>query len=148
MDLKWISLTRILMLYSILEFFINIIFCIILSFIKCEGKVSNYFCKIVDINGDQYLDNIFIFFDNISKIYRENNNYLIYIICIIFVDMIIDSLFTYFLFLILKNLAVEFLFFAISIEEIFDEIIKIFERKVFKDYYFVKEGKDIKIAVS
>jgi len=79
MDLKWISLTRLFIVYSILGFFINIIFCIILSFIKCEGKVANYFCKIIDNKGDKYLDNIFIFFDNISKIYEKNQNYLIYI---------------------------------------------------------------------
>ena len=124
MDLKWISLTRIFIIYSILGFFINIIFCIILSFIKCEGKVANYFCKIVDNKGGQYLDNIFIFFNNISKIYRENKNYLIYIICIIFVDVIFDSLSTFFLLSILKNLELEFLFFNASIEEIFGEIIK------------------------
>ena len=62
--------------------------------------------------------------------------------------MIFDSLSTFFLLSILKNLDLEFLFFAGSIEEIFDEIIEIFESKVFNDYYFVEKGKDIKIPVS
>ena len=98
MDLKQISLTKLFMIYSILGFFINIIFCVIITYIKCRGKVAKFFCTISDNEDDLYLDNIFVFFDDISNIYEEKKNYLIYIIFIIFVDMICDSLFIFFFF--------------------------------------------------
>ena len=140
MDLKLISLTKLFMIYALIGFFISIIYSVILTYIKCEGKVSNYFCGIIDNKGGKYLENIFVFFDDISYIYRENKKYIFYFICIIFVDLIFNSLFIFYFFIILKNLSPEFFFFIGSLSEIFISIIKIFENKIFYKYYFVEEG--------
>ena len=140
MDLKLISLTKLFMIYTLVGFFISIIYSLILTYIKCEGKVSDYFCIIVDNKGEKYLENISVFFDEISYIYGENKKYIIYFICIIFVDLIFNSLFIFYFFYILKNLSPEFFFFIGSLSEIFIYIIQIFENKIFYKYYFVEEG--------
>jgi len=147
MDLKWISMTKLLMIYALLGLIINIIYCIILTYIKCEGNASNYFCNIEDINDVQYIENISEFFDDISNVYKENKSYIIYFVCIVFADVIFFSLFIFYFFLILKYLTPEFYFFTGSIGEIFIKIIEIFMNKIFGNYYFVEEGKGIKIPL-
>jgi hypothetical protein len=37
MDIQLISLTKLFMIYALLGFFINIIYCVILTYIKCKG---------------------------------------------------------------------------------------------------------------
>ena len=65
MDLKQVSLTKLLMIYSLLGIFINIIYCSLLTYIKCEGGMGKYLCKISDNDNNLYLENIFLFFDSI-----------------------------------------------------------------------------------
>ena len=148
MDSKWISLPKLFMIFAIIGFIINIIFCIIFTYIKCGGELSDYFCRIKDNKGDKYLDNFYKFFDDISNIYGNDGNYLIYNIYIILPDIIFNSLFVYFFFLILKNLTPEFFYFLFSVVEIFDSLIDIFERKAVNDYYFAKEGDDYIIPLT
>ncbi len=147
MDLQFISLPKLFMIYSVLGLFINIIYCVILTYIKCEGKASDYYCFIEDDGGGKYVENFYEFFIDISYLYGKNKNYLIYMIIIICVDIISNSLFCYYFFLILKNLSPEFNFFIGSIVEIFIKIIQIFKNKIFYNYYFVENGEDYKIPL-
>ena len=110
LDSKWISLSKLFMIYSIIGFFINIIFCVIANFIKCRGEVASFFCRIQDSKGNFYIDNISEFLDDISNIGGENGQYLIYNIIILLSDIILNSLFIYFYFLVVKNLNPEFFF--------------------------------------
>jgi hypothetical protein len=87
-----------------------------------------------------------VFFDEISYIYGENKKYIFYFICLIFVDVIFNSLYIFYFFIILKNLSPEYFFFIGSLSEIFISIIQIFENKIFYNYYFVEEG-DYKIPL-
>lgn len=130
MDLKQVSLTKLLMIYSLLGIFINIIYCAILTYIKCEGGMGKYLCKILDNDNNLYFENIFLFFNNISNIYRENIIYLIIIIFIIFVDMILYSLYNFLFYLVLKNLNPEFYIFADFITQAFIDIIEVFIYKI------------------
>jgi len=147
MDLKQVPLTKLFIIYALLGFFINIIYCLILTNIKCERESGKYFCKIKDNKNNIYLENIFIFFDNLSKICGENYNYLIFIIFILFVDVIFYSLSNYYYFLILKNLTPEFYVFTDSITRIFNGVIIIIRNKLISGYYFGEEGKDNKIIL-
>ena len=145
MDLKQVAMTKIFIIYSLLGFIMNIITSVILTYNKCEREIIKYFCKISDNENNLYLDNIFVFFDNISKIYEINKNYLILIIFLIFTDIIFNSLYNYFYFLILKNLSLEFFVFTDSIGKMFNEIIEIFIRKIAEGNYFAEGKKDNKI---
>ena len=147
MDLKQISLSKLFMIYSSLGFLINIIICVILTFIKCKGNTKFYFCSILDKQGNYYLDNILLFFKRVSLIYEDNEDDLIYATLIIFIDMILNSLYVFFFLSILKNLTPVHFFFIGSITGIIIEVIKIFKSKIFNGYYFVKEGEDIKIPI-
>ena len=75
LDSKWISLSQLFMIYSIFGFFINIILCVISTFIKCHREIAGFFCVIQDNKGNFYIDNIFEFLDDISNIGGENGQY-------------------------------------------------------------------------
>ena len=118
-----------------------------MTFIKCKGNTKFYFCSILDKQGNYYLDNILLFFKRVSLIYEDNEDDLIYATLIIFIDMILNSLYVFFFLSILNNLTPVHFFFIGSITGIIIEVIKIFKSKIFNGYYFVKEGEDIKIPV-
>ena len=69
MELNWISLTKLFMIYTLVGLSINIINCIILTFIKCWGDAKSYFCFIGDNEGNFYVENIILYFENILEIY-------------------------------------------------------------------------------
>ena len=147
MDLKQFPLTKLFIIYALLGFIINIILCLLLTYIKCGREIGKYFCNILDKKNDLYLENIFVFFYKISKIYEENKNYLIFIIFIFFVDAILYSMSNLYYLLILKYLTPEFYVFTDSIIGIFNEIIEILTNKIIEGYYFGEDGKDNKILL-
>jgi len=147
MDLKQVPLTKLFIIHAILGFFINIIFCLIITYINCGREIGKYFCRIQDSQNDLYLENIFVFFHKISKMYEENKDNLIFIIFIIFIDVIFFSLSNLYYLLILKNLTPEFYAFAESISIMFNEIIKIFRNKLTEGYYFGEKEEDNKILL-
>ena len=68
MDLKFISSTKLLILYGIIGFVFSTIACIIETIFKCVGSERDFFCKIKiyedesdDANYDSYIENINIF---------------------------------------------------------------------------------------
>lgn len=92
MDLNWISLSKLFIIYSILGFLINSIICIILTFVKCGGIFKNYYCYIEE-EGNYYIENIFPFFKKISLIFSDDNKSdLIFVICIILLQIFIRSI--------------------------------------------------------
>ena len=69
MDLNWISLSKLLIIYSLIGFLINIIMGVIYSFIKCENE--NLFCDKEDEKGNYYIENFMMFYKEILAIYRD-----------------------------------------------------------------------------
>ena len=74
MDLKFISSTKLLILYGIIGFVFSTIACIIETIFKCVGSERDFFCKIKiyedesdDANYDSYIENINIFFEDFSS---------------------------------------------------------------------------------
>ena len=109
MDSKYISLGKLFMIYSIIAFIFNIIICIVLTHIKCSGEVANYFCEIKD-EDVLFLENIYLFREDILVIKENFKKDLIYVIIIIFVDMITYSLYIFF-FINFKKFSSRILFF-------------------------------------
>jgi len=147
MDAKYIYLGKLFMIYSIVSFIFNIIGCVVLTYIKCSGEVGDFFCEIYD-EDDSFLENFSLFYDDILVIYKNYKNDFTYIIIIIFVDMIIFSLYIYFFLSILKNLKPEYFFFLGSITSIFSQIFVIIKNKVKEGYYFAQEEKDFKLLLT
>ena len=78
MDLKFVSISKIFLLYSIIGFVISLIICLISTFIPCGKSYSNYtfvdyFCKVKDGN-EKYYDNFKLYFSNLfssNECYKE-----------------------------------------------------------------------------
>ena len=147
MDSKNISLGKLFMIYSIAALIFNIIICIVLTHIKCSTDVAQYFCEIED-EDDLYLENISLFIEDILVINENFKKDLIYVIIIIFVDMITYSLYIFFFLSILKNLALEYYFFLSSITGVFSQIILMIKNKISFGYFFASEGKDFKLLLT
>ena len=149
MDLNWISLPKLLIIYSIIGFLINSIICIILTIIKCgDGTFTNYFCYIKE-EDHYYMENIFAFFKKISIILsNENKSDLIFVICLFLLQILVYSLDNFFFISVLKNLYPEYFFFSNYIIDIFGLIITPFFSKISLGYYFAKEEKVYKLQLT
>jgi hypothetical protein len=73
MDLKFISQTKLLIIYGIIGFFFSSIACIIETSFKCAKSAREFFCKIKiyhkeddDTDYDSYIENIFVFFEDLQ----------------------------------------------------------------------------------
>ena len=95
MNENWISLTKLFMIYSLAGFLINIIICIILTFIKCWGETKFYFCHIKDEKDNFYVENIILYFEKLSDISEEKAD-LFFFIFITFLYTILISLYIFF----------------------------------------------------
>ena len=146
MDSKYISLGKLFMIYSIIGFIFNIIVCVVLTYIKCWGDTAEYFCEIKD-EDDSYLENFLLFYEDMLVIHMENKKDFIYVIIIIFVDIITYSLYIFFFLSILKNLAPEYFFFLGSITGVFSQIIMMINNKISKGYFIANEEKDFKLLL-
>ena len=66
MDLKFISLTKLLILYGSIGFVFTLIACIIETNSKCVGSERDFFCQIRvyqnETTYDSYIENIKVFF--------------------------------------------------------------------------------------
>ena len=76
MDLKFISQTKLLILYGLIGFILNSIACSIESSFKCVGENKDFFCKINVHNNktelyDSYVENIVIFFNDFSGLPKK-----------------------------------------------------------------------------
>jgi hypothetical protein len=148
MDLNWISLPKLFIIYSILGFFINSIICIIFSFIKCGGIFKSYFCYIKE-EDNYYIENIFPFFNKISIIFSDDDESdLIFVICLIVLQIFVSSLYYYCFFSVLKYLYPEYYYFSNYITDIFGLIISPFYSKISRGYYFSKGASDYKILLA
>jgi len=91
MELNWISFSELLINYSLVGFLINIIICIIFSFIKCKNE--NKLCNKKSKNDEDtyyYIENFMIFFEDFLEIYRDENKAdLIFLICLFIFHSII-----------------------------------------------------------
>ena len=142
MELNWISLTKLFMMYALVGFVINTINCIILTFIKCWGDAKKYFCHIKDNEGNYYVDNIILYFEELSDIYEEDKSDFIFLILKLLLSTILISFFVYFFFSTLKHLNPEYYYFSASLIDILFNIIPLFQNKIFRGFYFAKEEKD------
>ena len=120
MDLKYISIYKILMLYGFIGSITYSIFCIITTFIECPKgykDLSDYFCKTKDENNQKYFENFILYYTNIlSEIPLEE---------IIIVLFGITGFFSYkfFSLMIIKNLTPIHLVFSLPLFYIIRKII-------------------------
>jgi len=147
MDLNWISLPKLFIFYSILGFFINSIICLILTFIKCGGTFKEYFCNIQE-GDDYYIENYSTFLKRISIILNdENKSDLIFIICLLILQILSYSFYNFCFLSVLKNLYPEYFYFSNYIAYILQLIISPFNTKISNGYYFSEEENDYKIQL-
>jgi len=143
-DYNWISLTKFFMIEILLALLINIIICLIETFIKCDENVKFFLCNIHDDKNNYYIDNILIFFQNIKNVYLKNKVDLIFLILLIVFFGFLRLLDNIFFLLILKNLHPEYFVFSYNIREVIVKIIFLFLIKIKTGYFFDKNGKDYK----
>ena len=149
MELNWISFSKLLINYSLVGFLINIIICIIFSFIKCENE--NIFCDKEEEGKEgtyYYSENFMIFFEDFLEIYRDENKAdLIFLICLFIFNSIILFLYHFYFLLILKNLYPEYYFFTGPIRETIINIIYLFNNKIFQGYFFSEDEEEYKTSL-
>jgi len=142
MDYNWISVSKLFMISLLVNFLMNIIKCVIETFIKCGDNFKSYLCKIYDDeNKNYYVDNFLIFFNKIKIVYTENKVDLIIIIILILLFAFFVVLNNTIYLIILSNLYPEYYFFSSFIQEIILKIIYLFYNKIQNGYYFDKEEK-------
>jgi len=86
MELKYISSENLLIYYGVIGIIIYALICLLLSFIKCNELFENNICEIVDNKDNFYIENIFIYFQDLSNSNGETikNEILIMFFGIIF----------------------------------------------------------------
>ena len=146
MDLNWISLSKLLMNFALGGFLINIIICLLFTFINC-GKNKNFFCD-KEEEGFYYFENFKIFYEKLLIIFRDEKKFdLIFVICVICFHSFILFLYNFFFLSTLKNLYLEYYFFTTPIIETLRKIIILFHNKIFLGYFFAEKEEDFKILV-
>ena len=108
-DLKFISLSKMLIYYGFFGAIFSLIISIITNYIECNNnEISSYFCHVYENDTHKYFDNILIFFKNIWKEERNGIINFGYII-IIFLKLTINAGYHYLLFIIIKYFSPEYL---------------------------------------
>jgi len=79
MEHKYISSQKLLIYYGVIGIIIYALICLLLSFIKCNELFENNVCEIVDDQDNFYIDNIFIYFQDLSNSDGETIKYEILI---------------------------------------------------------------------
>ena len=112
MDLKFISQTKLLILYGIIGFALTSIICLIETLFKCDGNLKEFFCKIKiyeesDDNDNNeeynlYIENIFMFFEDFSALGKKD---IIIEIFLFFFGIIFYYCSLYFEILVIKYLS-------------------------------------------
>ena len=118
MELKYISSHKLLIYYGIIGIIIYAFVCLLLSFIRCNVLLEDSVCEIFDDKGNYYIENIFIYFYNLSK---SNIETIILEIIIFIPGMIFYVLFIYFEVLIIYYLTpVHYFFYDSAYEFLYD----------------------------
>ena len=119
MDLRFISQTKLLLLYGIIGFSLTLIACLIETLFKSDGNLKEFFCKIniyyedSDDNDDNnnndnneeydsYIENIFMFFEDFSALDKKD---IIIEIFLFFFGIIFYYCSLYFEILVIKYLS-------------------------------------------
>ena len=133
MDLKFISSAKLVIYISFIGILISSISCIIQTNIKCSPKIN--FCEISYTNSSsKYLDNFGVYYENISNL--ENNNEIIYEICVILFGMICKFFSLYYEILIIQYLTPVHTIFYSSLYYSIIKIISIFYNKIITNHFF------------
>jgi len=136
MNLKFIALLKLLILYGVLGFIISSICCIIETSNKCFGSEKKYFCHVYDKNEKEeilYIENIFIFFQNFSEL---NGKEITIEIFIILIGMIFNFFSLYFDILIINYLTPMHYIFSTLIYLLLNELIKLIKNKIQEGSFF------------
>ena len=126
MDLKFISQTKLLILYGFIGFVFSTIACIIETLFKCVGSERDFFCKIKiyesesdDSKYDSYIEHILVFFEDFSKLNKKD---FIIEIFIYFFEMIFYYCSLYFDMLVIYYLSPMHFIFSNLIHLFFNEL--------------------------
>ena len=112
MELKYISSQKLLIYYGVIGIIIYAFVCLLLSYIKCNELFENSICEIFDNKDNYYIENIFIYFHNLSN---SNKGTIIQEIIIMLFGMIFYVLYIYFEVLIIYYLTPVHYFFMIQL---------------------------------
>jgi hypothetical protein len=141
MDLKYISSTKLLIYIGFIGILISSNLCAIETNIKCSPKIN--FCEVSYHNSSsKYLDNFGVYYENISNL--ENNNEIIYEICVILFGMICKFFASYYDILIIQYLTPIHIIFYSSIYYFIIKIIAIFYNKIKTTHFFFAMKKNDK----
>ena len=122
MDLRYISPTKLLIIYGIIGFLINSIICIIFTYNKCFtiSDIDIHLCQINNISNNSepnetYLENFFIYFKVLKDSINNNKNSEVIIeVFVSFIGAITYFCYIYFYILIIQFLtSVHIIFFSL-----------------------------------
>ena len=123
MDLRYISPSKLLIIYGIIGIIINVIICVVSTYIKCKsfGDFDIHICNIYNKNNNEYyLDNFDIYLQILSD---STNKEMIIEIITSLIAAITYLLYIYFYILIIKYLTPVHTIFATLIYGFFVRII-------------------------
>ena len=144
MDLRFISQTKLLILYGIIGVTLTSITCLIETLFKCEGNLKEFFCKIKifyeesddnDNNDnneeyDSYIENIFMFFEDFSALGKKD---IIIEIFLFFFGIIFYYCSLYFEILVIKYLTPMHFMFSSLIYLLCDELRELIKILIIKN---------------
>jgi hypothetical protein len=137
MDIKYISITKLLMLYGIIGTIFYTIICTITTFAKCsEAKINDYFCQTKDDKDHKYFANFSLYFTEILFKYPLQE------IILLIIGILGFSFYKFFSLMIIKNLTPIHLVFSLPLFYIMRKIILaisfFFNHPDFEDIYMLK----------
>jgi len=125
MDLRYISPSKLLIIYGIIGIIVNVIICVVSTYIKCKsvGDFDIHICNIYNKNNNEnYLDNYDIYLQILSD---STNKEMIIEIITSLIAAITYLLYIYFYILIIKYLTPVHTLFAALVNGFFVKIISI-----------------------
>ena len=140
MDLKYISSSKVLIYIGFIGTLVFSISCIIETNIKCSERIN--FCEVKDKDNNTYIDNFYIYYQNISEI--DDRSEIIYEACLILFGMICKFLALYYDMLILKFLTLVHIIFYGPLYYFLIKLIVIFYNRITTSYFFNGNGEDDK----
>ena len=144
MDLRYISLNKILLVYGLIGTITYFIFCLITTFLKCPSAFNEIICKInYDNKNNYYLENFFSYYNQI----KTNNLEIIYEILVNFIGVSSFILNKYFSLLIIKKLSPIHIIFITPIYFFIKKIILPLNTLIFEGNYFLEDVMGEKIAI-
>ena len=145
-DLKYISLTKLLISIGFIGIFVSSISCIIQTYIKCSSYIN--FCEVVkEFNNttNNYLDNFIIYTENVLGKREGKSIEIILESCVILFGMICKFFALYYNMLIIKFLTPVHIIFDSSIFYFIIKIIALFYNRIRNKYFFNSDEEIAKI---